>query len=68
MLIGMVLASEITALAYSFSGQGMNVNVDFYSPAIVRVCKTPEGEKADKTNISLSIVYNLDAGLTGIRN
>ncbi len=53
MLIGMVLASEITALAYSFSGQGMNVNVDFYSPAIVRVCKTPEGEKADKTSLSV---------------
>lgn len=38
---------------FSFSNQGMDVSLEFYSPSIVRVYKTPQDAKSEKKSLAV---------------
>lgn len=48
-----VWASAIARDSYSYRSQGMDVKVQFYSPNIVRVLKTPVGKPSEKESMSV---------------
>lgn len=51
--MSMFIALHLAASAYSFTGQGMDVNVEFYSPSIVRVYKAPLGQTREKNSLAV---------------
>lgn len=53
LIAGMCVAQQIrhTPQGVRYATQGMDVSVEFYSPSIVRVYKTPEGKAYDKKSL-----------------
>ena len=46
-------AAKESANGIKFNGQGMDVAIEFYSPTIVRVYKTPDNSKAEKNSLAV---------------
>lgn len=68
-------AGPVSTNVVDFTCQGMDVKIEFYTPSIVRVCKTPENKHNDKNSLAVikkpdvvKIVKDINNGIMTLRS